>query len=307
MEDLKCISLVWLARADLSNLNSGEGSGNLNELKTYDHGRKPYISGQSTRTAIFETMARSYPDKFLCTPELPCTNVRECWGCDIRGFLATEEDVGGQRRWSPLKVSPGLGQIPGEIVTDLLTRSSTVEKKERKSTDMRIAHVQMMNNIYRFGLVIDMANIGLVRVPRMEGKGKEQHFAGWEEAVHIPAEERAERVRAVLDAVFNLSGFAKQARAAASLSPDVVLMTFQPAYNQRGLKALELNGRGEVKLDLLRYALQEHRELGHEVLFGYTPEVVSNGDQVIALVEAEGVAVWPVHRVFARAREMVAG
>ncbi|MQL52216.1 DevR family CRISPR-associated autoregulator [Desulfofundulus thermobenzoicus] len=307
MDIWKCISLVWLARADLSNLNSGEGSGNLTELKTYDHGRKPYISGQATRTAIFETMARSHPDKFQCTAELPCTDVAGCWGCDLRGFLATEEDVGGQRRWSPLKVSPGLGQIPGEIVTDLLTRSSVVEKEGRGSKDMRIAHVQMMNNIYRFGLVIDVANVGLVRVPRLEGKGKEQRFAGWDIAVNISDAERAQRVRAVLDAVFNLSGFAKQARAAVSLSPDIILIAFQPTYNQRGLKALEMNDRGEVKLDLLRYALQEHRALGHEILFGYTPEVVANGQEVTALVEEEGVPVQPVHQVFARAREKMSG
>src|SRR5690554_7335960 len=84
---MKGITLVWLTKADLSNLNSGQGSGNLTELKTYANGTKPYISGQATRTALFDTIARSYPDKFKCVSERPCTDVENCWSCDLRGFL----------------------------------------------------------------------------------------------------------------------------------------------------------------------------------------------------------------------------
>lgn len=302
---VKCISMVWLAKADLSNLNSGEGSGNLTELKTYDRGRRPYVSGQSIRTAIFETMARSNPDKFLCTAELPCSDVKNCWGCDLRGFLATEENVGGQRRWSPLKVSPGLGQIPGEIVTDLLTRFSDKKKEERESKDNRIAHIQMTKNIYKFGLVIDVANIGILSEPKIEGTGKKQCFAGWEEKVRIESQERIQRINAVLDAVYNLSGFAKQARAATSLAPDVVLVTLQPTYNQRGLKALDLNDKGDVKLDVLEAILQEHLDTGNEVLFGYTPDVVNNGEQLLQLLKSKDIKPLSVHKVFSEVKNKV--
>lgn len=302
---VKCISMVWLAKADLSNLNSGEGSGNLTELKTYDRGRRPYVSGQSIRTAIFETMARSNPDKFLCTAELPCSDVKNCWGCDLRGFLATEENVGGQRRWSPLKVSPGLGQIPGEIVTDLLTRFSDKKKEERESKDNRIAHIQMTKNIYKFGLVIDVANIGILSEPKIEGTGKKQCFAGWEEKVRIESQERIQRINAVLDAVYNLSGFAKQARAATSLAPDVVLVTLQPTYNQRGLKALDLNDKGDVKLDVLDAILQEHLDTGNEVLFGYTPDVVNNGEQLLQLLKSKDIKTLSVHKVFSEVKNKV--
>jgi len=302
---MKCISITWLSEADLSNLNSGEGSGNLTELKTYDRGRKPYVSGQATRRAIFDTMERSFPEKFLCSSELPCVDVEKCWGCDLRGFLATEEGVGGDRRWSPLKVSPGMGQIPADIVTDLLTRSSDVKKEGRESSDMRIAHVQMARNIYKFGLVIDVDNVGRVRLPKIEGKGNKQRFAGWETAVDIPAEERRERIKAVLDAVFNLSGFAKQARAAASLSPDIALITLQPTYNQRGLKALDLNDKGEVELDRFKAALEEHRAAGNEVLFGHIPGVVINDGELVELLQGLGVEVLPVHEAFTRAKARV--
>jgi CRISPR-associated protein Cst2 len=302
---VKCLTITWLSQADLSNLNSGEGSGNLTELKTYDRGRKPYVSGQATRRALFDTMERSFPEKFICSSELPCVDVENCWGCDLRGFLATEEGVGGDRRWSPLKVSPGMGQIPADIVTDLLTRSSDVKKEGRESSDMRIAHVQMARNIYKFGMVIDVENVGRVRTPKIEGSGNKQRFAGWETAVDIAEEERRERIKAVLDAIFNLSGFAKQARAAASLSPDIALISLQPTYNQRGLKALDLNDKGDVEMGRLQAALEEHLAAGNEVLLGHTPGVLANDKDLIELLQYLDIELLPVYEAFTRAKTRI--
>ncbi len=295
---MKAITLVWLTRADLSNLNSGQGSGNLTELKTYANGTKPYISGQATRTALFDTIARDHADKFKCTSERPCTDVQNCWSCDLRGFLATKEGEGGERRWSPVKVTPGLGQLPSEIVTDLLTRSSVIEKEERSSKDLRLANVQMTDNLYRFAVVIDVDNIGLVKEPVLEGTGKEQRVTGWNVTVDIGEEERRRRVAALLDGIFNLSGFAKQARAAASLSPDIILAIVQDTYNQRGLKALQVDDEGNVDIDILENALLENTDLGHTVLFGGSPGVVENWDAVTNVLDKYNIAVLPVHKVF---------
>ena len=300
---MKAITLVWLTRADLSNLNSGQGSGNLTELKTYAHGTKPYISGQATRTALFDTIARTHPDKFKCTSERPCADVRGCWSCDLRGFLATKEGEGGERRWSPVKVTPGLGQIHSEIVTDLLTRSSVIEKEDRGSKDMRIANVQMAENIYRFALVLDVANVGLVRTPVLSGEKKEQRVTGWAVSVDIEEQERMERIAALLDAVFNLSGFAKQARAAASMAPELLLAIVQDTYNQRGLKALELDDVGNVKIDLLASALQENLDLGNTVYFGGNAGIVPNWNEVAESLVGHDVEVMPVHKVIQALKE----
>ncbi|MGI6365398.1 MAG: DevR family CRISPR-associated autoregulator [Bacillota bacterium] len=297
---MKAITLVWLTRADLSNLNSGQGSGNLTELKTYANGTKPYISGQATRTALFDTIARSHPDNFHCTSERPCTDVQNCWNCDLRGFLATKEGEGGERRWSPIKVTPGLGQLPREIVTDLLTRSSVIEKDDRSSKDMRLANVQMTDNLYRFAMVIDVENIGLVKEPILEGKGKEQRVTGWNVAVDIGENERKIRLAALLDGVFNLSGFAKQARAAASLAPDILLAISQETYNQRGLKALEVDDDGNIKIEILDNALLENKDLGHQVMFGGRPGIVNNWDEVIEVLGKYGIDLLPVHKVIER-------
>ncbi len=294
---MKAITLIWLTRADLSNLNSGQGSGNLTELKTYANGTKPYVSGQATRTALFDTIARTHGDKFKCTSERPCADVSNCWSCDLRGFLATKEGEGGQRRWSPIKATPGLGQIPSEIVTDLLTRSSVINKDERASKDMRLANVQLTDNLYRFALVIDVDNIGLVKEPILEGENKEQRVTGWKEVVNIGDAERKTRVAALLDGVFNLSGFAKQARAAASLAPELLLAISQETYNQRGLKALEVDDQGNIKVDVLANAILENIDLGNTVIFGGSAEVVKNWDEVLGVLEKNQVEVMPVYKV----------
>ncbi|RKU14237.1 type I-B CRISPR-associated protein Cas7/Cst2/DevR, partial [Candidatus Poribacteria bacterium] len=67
MTNFKGITMVWLSKTDLSNLNAGEGGGgNVTELKTYDNGTKPYASGQSVRHALRESIGRNNPNVFLC-------------------------------------------------------------------------------------------------------------------------------------------------------------------------------------------------------------------------------------------------
>ena len=129
MTNFKGITMVWLSKTDLSNLNAGEGGGgNVTELKTYDNGLKPYASGQSVRHALRESIERNNPGVFLCTPESPCGDVENCWLCDLFGYLNPKLGEGFDRRWSPIKATPALGQIANDIVTDLLIRMSDREK-----------------------------------------------------------------------------------------------------------------------------------------------------------------------------------
>ncbi len=107
MTNLKGITMVWLSKTDLSNLNAGEGGGgNVTELKTYDNGRKPYASGQSVRHALREAIERNNPGVFLCTSESPCGDVQNCWLCDLFGYLNPKLGEGFDRRWSPIKATP---------------------------------------------------------------------------------------------------------------------------------------------------------------------------------------------------------
>lgn len=287
---LKGVAIVWLSKTDLSNLNAGEGGGgNVTELKTYDNGRKPYASGQSVRHALREAIHRNNPGVFLCVPDTPCTQVAECWLCDLFGFLNPIADKGFDRRWSPIKVTPALGQIASDIVTDLLIRMSDKERDDKQTSDQRIAYVQMMANVYRVGLSLDVANVGKVVEPQYEGKGKEATFKGWETTVEIGPTGKVERAVAVLDALGGIADFAKQARNAASLAPDIFIASTHTRYSHRTLRALELDEKGEVKTEVLQVILQDLRDDDAEIFCGFTPEVVQNDTALTQLLDEFGV------------------
>ena len=283
--------MVWLSKTDLSNLNAGEGGGgNVTELKTYDNGRKPYASGQSVRHALREAIERNNPGVFLCTSESPCGDVQNCWLCDLFGYLNPKLGEGFDRRWSPIKATPALGQVANDIVTDLLIRMSDREKSDEKQTrDQRIAYVQMMSNVYRTGLSLDVANIGVVVRAKYEGKGKDQSFGGWETVEDIKTEERRSRVAVVLEAIGGITDFAKQARNAASLSPDIFIASIHSRYSHRTLRALECNDDGNVDTDTLRIILQDLQDDGATVFFGFTPHVVANDDALLETVKEFGL------------------
>lgn len=299
---LKGITMVWLSKTDLSNLNAGEGGGgNVTELKTYDNGRKPYASGQSVRHALREAIERNNPSVFLCTPESPCGDVKNCWLCDLFGYLNPKPGQGSDRRWSPIKATPALGQLASEIVTDLLIRMSNKPKTEDETelasddeantekTDQRIAYVQMMANVYRTGLSLDVANIGVVIQEKYEGEGKEQAFVGWKTTVNIDVEERQNRAIAVLEAIGGIADFAKQARNAASLSPDIFIASTHSRYSHRTLRALECDDNGNVDTDTLRVILQDLQADGATLFFGFTPHVVKNDDELLETVKEFGL------------------
>ena len=286
MNDLKGVAIVWLSKTDLSNLNAGEGGGgNVTELKTYDNGRKPYASGQSVRHALREAIHRNNPGVFLCVPETPCTKVGECWLCDLFGFLNPKSGEGFDRRWSPIKVTPALGQVASDVVTDLLIRMSDKEKEGTQTSDQRIAYVQIMANVYRIGLSLDVANVGKVITPQYDGKGKNAEFKGWETTVEIERQQKIERTIAVLDAIGGIADFAKQARNAASLAPDVFIASTHSRYSHRTLRALELDDAGNVNIEALRVVLQDLKDDGAELFCGFTPGVVENDETLTHLLD----------------------
>lgn len=307
MTHIKGITMVWLSKTDLSNLNAGEGGGgNVTELKTYENGRKPYASGQSVRHALREAIERNNPGVFHCTPESPCCDIETCWLCDLFGFLNPKLDEGFDRRWSPIKATPALGQISSDIVTDLLIRMSDKPKpktrraqtednqessnnEEQRKRDQRMAYVQMMSNVYRIGLSLDFANIGFAKKAKYDGTGNKAEFKGWEELTNISLDERRKRAVAVLEAIGGLTDFAKQARSAASLSPDIFIASIHSRYSHRTLRALECDDNGKVYTETLKVILEDLRDEEATLFFGFTPNVVENSDELLATVKEFGL------------------
>jgi CRISPR-associated protein Cst2 len=276
---------------DLSNINSGEGGGgNVVELKTYRRGRRPYASGQSVRHALREAIERGNPGCFRSTPEAPSCDIVNDWLCDLFGFLNPKKNEGSDRRWSPVKCTPALGQVDSEIVTDLLLRMSDLEKSEAKaSKDQRLAYVQLTENVFRTGLSIDVFAVGRKLV--VEGNPVTRTITNREWSSAITPEERLKRVRAVILALAQMCDFAKQARNAVSFAPDIFFASVCPIYTQRGLRALELDDRGSICVDVLATIANDLKSCGAKLVCGHTPGVVGNDSDFLACCRDLGIAI----------------
>jgi len=276
----KCVTLTWLSKVDLSNINSGEGGGgNVVELKTYRAGKRPYASGQSVRHALREAIERSNPGCFTSTPEAPSCDIAKDWLCDLFGYLNPRKGEGSDRRWSPIKCTPALGQLDSEIVTDLILRMSDIDKEGKTTRDQRLAYVQLTENIFRVGMVLDVQALGrklVVEGTKEKGITKRE----WEDA--YKDDERIKRVKAVLLALGQMGDFAKQARNAVSFAPDVFFAAVAPHYTQRGLRVLELNNEGRADVETLRVVAADLKEFDAQMFLGHTPNVIANDDELLA-------------------------
>ncbi len=287
-----CVTLTWLSKVDLSNLNSGEGGGgNVVELKTYRSGRRPYASGQSVRHALREAIERGNPGCFKTTPEAPSGDIKEDWLCDLFGYLSPRKGEGADRRWSPIKCTPALGQLDAEIVTDLLLRMSDLEKSDAGAAkDQRLAYVQLAENIFRTGLTIDVHAVGRKLVVEGNAATKTITKREWEDAYDDG--ERQKRLRATIMALGQMGDFAKQARNAVSFAPDVFFAAVLPAYTQRGLRVLELDGEGKADIETLKVVARDLKQFeGTQLFLGHTPNVVKNDAELRAAATELGIEI----------------
>ncbi len=308
--EYKSLEISWIFETDLTNMNAGEGSSNLKEIKSYNNGL-PYISGQSMRHALREAMKRENKEKFKCTPEYPCGDIENCWTCDLFGYLLPGE---GSKRWSPIKASPALGQIREPITTDLIFRmvedikcpecqksiyplaareQGVKEIKKGKPLkcpecgkefdapyDIRqaLAYKQLIKNIYKTSLSIDIANIGLDEVPKIDG----DKLNGVEAIVNIDDNVRIERVKSIVNATYNLSDFANQSREMVNASPDFVVLGLQKQYNHRLASAIKMDEEGNVNIEHFESVICDALEMEDtKICAGLIKGIVNNEDKLI--------------------------
>lgn len=307
--EYKNVEISWLFETELTNMNAGEGSSNLKELKTYANGL-PYISGQSIRHALRQAMQREHEDDFKCTPEFPCGDIENCWTCDLFGYLQLSS---GSKRWSPIKASPALGQIRNSVTNDMIFRmvheikcpeckKAIYPLSARDSSDKNIeqgtklkcpeckkdfeapydirqalAYKQLINNIYKTSLSIDVANIGVEKVPKIE----KSNMNGVELTQEIKDTERYTRVKAILDGIYNLSDFANQSREMVNASPDFIIVGLQKEYNHRLASVLKLDDKGNVNIERFESVVKDVlANEDNKIYVGLISGVISNEEEL---------------------------
>ncbi|WP_448595010.1 type I-B CRISPR-associated protein Cas7/Cst2/DevR [Thermoflexus hugenholtzii] len=319
--EVKAISMVWLSRTGLTNLNAGEGGSNLVDLKKYRWaGREyPYVSGQAMRFYLKEAIRREVRPEEACVADEQgetCGRIAECVLCDLFGFMTTLPDVGAVVRVSPVKVSPAMGLIPLEetMTVDFLTRRHRgAVQEEAGAIRGDIVNVEMAVNLYKVGLAVDLRRVGreeeLVEIEKGRGK-KAQTVRGVTLKDYVDEAERRRRIRLLLDAVQDFSDYSKQARLLTDFTPDLLLVALQANYSHRLQKALEVLWDGAATLDVARLD-QVLRELqedvatvdGRPAMFaGMLEGVIANGVAVRETLGRHGIEVVTPREAIARAK-----
>jgi len=322
--DEKCVITTWLFKTDLSNMNAGEGSTNLKELKTYNNGL-PYISGQSVRHALRKAIKRENTQAFKCTPEFPCGKIEECWLCDMFGYLLPKD---GAKRWSPIKASPAFGQIRSSVTTDLIFRmvqdiecpkchekiyplaargktdeDSVKDKNIKKGSNLTcpkckedfdapydirqaLAYKQLTDNIYRVNISLDIAALGIDEIPKIVGEGENAVMDGVDYKEKYDDEERLKRTTSVLNAIANISDFANQSREMTSASPDMVLVSIQSQYNHKLSSALRMDEKGTIDKNTFKDILEDCLTIPNTKIFaGFISGIINNESDIIEVLE----------------------
>jgi len=304
MGELKGISVVWLSKTGLTNLNAGEGESNYIDVKKFkkDSVEYPYVSGQAMRFYLKEAIRRSLGDKeYMCIPDdkgETCGKIKKCIMCDLFGFMVTVKGKGAVTRVSPVKVSPAIGLLPFDenANVDFLTRRHRVSRGAKMEGD--IVNVEIGTNIYKGGIAIDMARTG-----SSEKVDKKKRTVSIENLVS-PAMKK-KRIKKILEALRYIADYSKQARLLTDFSPDVIAISFQDKYSHRLQKLLELNNKRELNIQRLNEILDDVSEYSDKILFGMVSGVVKNEAEVKKAVEARGVKVKTPNEVINEAIEIV--
>jgi len=253
---MKAINAVWMARTDLTNLNSGIGGSNLVDVKKYKFGGidYPYVSGQAMRHYWKEAIRRQISISDYCVANdrgETCGNIENCVLDDLFGFMTTikkgEDTAGGARtRVSPIKMSPAMGllSLQDNLTIDFLTRRKLQEEAGELKGD--IVNVELAVNLYKAGFSIDVDKVGgeeKVDPAKRKSKGIEYEVSG---------DCRKERLLLALSAFKNISDFSKQARVLTDFTPDIILLSIQNNYNHLIQKALELRSNQDIEINTQR-------------------------------------------------------
>ncbi|MBN2186289.1 MAG: type I-B CRISPR-associated protein Cas7/Cst2/DevR [Dehalococcoidia bacterium] len=281
-QEYKAISMAWLSRTGLTNLNSGEGGFNLIDVKKYKWERKeyPYVSGQAMRFYLKEAIRRKLDPgtREACVPDPQgeaCGEPDKCILCDLFGFMHPR---GAKIRLSPTKVSPAMGLKPldGTLVTDFLTRRHRAEEAGRLEGD--IVNVELSTNIYKVGICLDLLRVGreeafetFAETPRLIRSLKFDDI--------IDEKERERRIGLLLDAVKEFSDYSKQARLLTDFTPDVIIACLQREYSHRLQKALELERDG-LKLSIPRLDQVLREMIGEKFFAGILDGVLENTKEI---------------------------
>ena len=249
------VNIGFLTRANINNMNSGEGFGNITVLKkveSQDGKKYVYVSGQAIRRYLKETMnelgfsitpsdetGEPILNKSITSKD-PKAKLKEIIklhpDLDLFGFMEAK----GVRRWSAFKTTPLVSLSPYIENEDLLLRNKGFKTEQGKESEKQANLVKIELNV--FSLMRGSFMIDYDRIGRFEDE------LTWETNEVINSAQKKERYKSLIKGIRYLNGGAKSARLLDDLTPVFVIAGVLKAGTPIFLNAIELkDGRIDSK------------------------------------------------------------
>lgn len=284
------LGMSYLTHAQLGNHNAGQGSKQLSDLKMY--GNRPYISGQAYRHAIREAVQETAHETVNCTSADACGQLENCVLCDLFGYMNTDlEEPIPNKRVSPLRVTPLVGQYDAEVTTDMILQYAPGGSRKKDDNadsngpENKIGYRELTDNVYKGAWMLDCKSIGQRERETFDNDKEVGHR--YERELETVVEDRNTRIRHLLSGLQNASGLAGQARHMADFMPDAVVATASDTYSQRITNALHIEN-GDLNIPAFESVLNDltHNDGKVWVAGTYNPTVMNNWEAFFDTAES---------------------
>ena len=296
------LNIAYITKVNIASLNGSEGTGGnltvMKKISNYNGDEFAYVSGQALRRYLKETLRQlgekissvdkdgnpTFKIKIKEKEEFVDLNksldndlkdkvFKKVCDLDLFGYMFPK----GDRRWSPVKVSPLVSLLPYKGEYDYLTRKKKVENEDAKSGNIVQIEIDTMN-FMRGNIMINVDHIGC-----------DIDEYTYESKKILKNNEKNKRVNILLDAIKNFNGGAKQARNLEDISPKFIVIAKQKTGNPFLLNALSVDKVGNINIKNIKNAIEDNNI--EEYIVGIAKEdIFNNTNEVIKELNAVSIS-----------------
>lgn len=266
------VTMVFLAES----ANYGEGIGNIAALKKMSRGdyeQYSYISRQAMRYNIIQQLkwdTTPVDGKSGVVQFSPSATIREYPEIDLFGYMKTtaKEDTakgGASTRSAVVRLSNAIALEPYQSDLEFLTNMGLAK---RQNLENGIAQSEIHRSYYAYTIAADLDCVGI------DGE------------IEIPMKERAERMKALLDALHFLYRDIKGRRE--NLSPLFAIGGRYQWKNPIFENRVKIN-KNKINVDTLMEIMEEAPEIKIHTYAGVTTDIFDNDEEIKEKLGAESI------------------
>lgn len=269
------LTITYLAKVSFASLNGGDKEvDNINTIKkvTLENGDQlPYMSSQAVRRAlrdkiqelgwpvspVGESSEAKGAAKTACDPEKYIDD-------DLFGFMDAAK-AGTFVRTSPVRVEALMALSKFQDDLDFGTNYMAKDA----GGNPNIFETEIHSGLYRGTILIELDRVG----SEGDGAGKKKFS--------VANDEKAKRVKALLDALQTLWSSGRQSRFLADISPKFVAAAMMKSKNPIFLESLKANKDGQVDIAALKSVQTDYANFIENSVLATQESIFAKGDDSV--------------------------